>query len=92
MDGVGGGAGGYVEVLRGEAEKEVANTAAGEEGLVAGGAEGAGDVERGGVGRVKDEGVGHRALSLDAGGFDGVIAGQLDLKRGARRRRPVRRD
>ena len=49
---VGGGGGGDVEVLGGEAEEEVADAAAGVEGLVAGVAEGAGGREGGAVVRV----------------------------------------
>ena len=50
---VGRGGGGDVVVLWGEAEEEVADAAAGEEGLMAGGAERARDAERGGVLRCR---------------------------------------
>jgi len=50
---LGGGGGGDVEVLGREAEQQVADAAAGEEGLVAGVAQAAGDGERGAIRRTR---------------------------------------
>ena len=61
-------AGCYVEVFGGVFEEQVADASAGEVGLVAGGAEGCGDVARGGEARAVGKPQNHGALSLvDAG-------------------------
>ena len=52
---IGGGGGGDVEVLGRKAEQEIAHAAAGEEGLVTGVAQAAGDGERGEIRRVGRE-------------------------------------
>ena len=56
-----GGAGGHVEVLRLDAEEQVTDAAACEEGLVAGGSEGCGDAARGGEGGTRADGGCHRS-------------------------------
>ena len=85
LDERGGGAGGDVEVFGGEAEEEIADAAAGEIGLVAGGGEGLDDGGGGAVlGAGEDGSCGlHGVLALPFYdgemrlGADGVQAGTL---------------
>ena len=54
LDDLGGGAGGDVEVLRLDAEEEIADAAAGKEGLVSGDGEGTNYLQRGAIGGALD--------------------------------------